>query len=372
MASKKKVSKARKETPEAETMEELLAGNVLPIALSRGQKIKGKITAITRQNVVVDIGGKSEGLVAERAFAEAKDFVKTLKVGDEITASVLIPETPDGYTILSLRTASYDSTWRKIEDSQKTGKPIKVTGKSSNSAGVMVEIDNLSGFIPTSLLGKSAASNTQALIGSRFDALVIESNRDQNKIVLSEKDVSEAAQIKLALDALSKVKEGEVYEGQVTKIYSFGAFVKIKIPGKMGKPTPIEGLVHVSELSWQKVTDPKEKVSEKEKVKVKVIGKVGGKLALSIKQAEPDPWDTAANKYKKDAKVKGKVVKISDYGAFVQLTPGVEGLVHMTKIPPGEKLEVGRDVNVYVEDIDSKTRKLSLGLVLTRKPVGYK
>jgi small subunit ribosomal protein S1 len=364
------ITRAKREEPT--TMEELLAGFETPIALNKGQKVKGKITAITKKNVVVDIGGKSEGMVAERAFVEAKDFIKTLKVGDEITTSVLIPETPEGFTILSLRSASYDAAWKKLEDSQKTGNPIRVLGKSVNSAGVMVEIDNLSGFIPTSLLGRDAATNTQALIGNRFEALVIEADRDQNKIVLSERDVSEKEQIQQARDALLKVKEGEIYEGVVTKIYTFGSFVKIKIPDKEGKPTPVEGLVHVSELSWEKVTDPKEIVSEKDKVKVKVIGKVGGKLALSIKQAQRDPWEDANKKFKKDAKIKGKVVKISDYGVFVQLIPGVEGLVHMTKIPPGEKLEEGKDVNVYVEEIDSKARKLSLGLVLTRKPIGYK
>lgn len=370
----KKSSEPRKTSSrgEPQTMEELLAEFKAPVGLSRGQRVKGKVTAITKKNVVVDIGGKSEGLVAERAFQEAKDFIKTLKVGDEITASVLIPETPDGFSILSLRAAAHDSTWKKIEDSQKKGTPIDVLGVSVSASGLMVEIDDLTGFIPTSLLGKKAQANPQKLLGKRISAVVVEWARGENKIVLSERDVSEAEEIKLSKEALDKVKLGSIHEGKVTKIYNFGCFVKVDVAIKKGKTVPVEGLVHVSEMSWEKVKDPSEKVSEGDTVTVKVLGKEGGRLAFSIKKAQKDPWEGIDDRFKKDTRIKGVVVKLSDYGVFVQLTPGVEGLVHMTKIPPGEKLEEGKEVNVYVEEIDSKSRKISLGLVLTKKPVGYK
>lgn len=230
----------------------------------------------------------------------------------------------------------------------------------------------LPGFIPTSQLGKKASNNPQALIGTRFEAMVIDADRYDNKIVLSERGVSEADEIKLAKVALKKISDGEVYTGKVTKIYSFGAFVQIQVAVKKNQMVSVDGLVHISELSWEKVADPREVVTEGDSVKVKVIGKKDDKLSLSIKQAKKDPWENAVKKYKKDKKVKGKVVRSSDYGVFVQLEPGVEGLIHMTKIPPATKLEEGKKVNVYVEEIDSKTRKLSLGLVLTKKPVGYK
>jgi len=357
---------------EPQTMEALLAQFEAPIALTRGQRVKGKVTAITKKNVVVDIGGKSEGLVAERAFQEAKDFIKTLKVGDEVTASILIPETPDGFSILSLRAAAHDATWKKIEESQKKGMPIDVLGVSVSASGLMVEIDDLVGFIPTSLIGKKAQANPQELVGKRISAVVVEWARGENKIVLSERDVSEAEEIKLSYEALDKVKTGSIHEGKVSKIYNFGCFVKVDVAIKKGKTVPVEGLVHVSEMSWEKVKDPNELVSEGDIVTVKVLGNVDGRLSFSIKKAQKDPWEGIEDKFKKDARLKGKVVKLSDYGVFVQLTPGVEGLVHMTKIPPGEKLEEGKEVNVYVEEIDSKSRKISLGLVLTRKPIGYK
>jgi ribosomal protein S1 len=352
--------------------------------LSRGQKVKGKVTGKTKRSVIIDIGGKSEGVVAEKAFQEAKKYISGLKVGDEVRATVLIPETPDGFSILSLREASSDAAWGRIEEAREKANPLSVFGKSVNPSGVAVEVFGLSGFVPTSQLGKKVSRNAPSLVGKSFEVVPIEVNRTARKIVLSEKEVSEADDIKLQEAALKKIKEGEVYAGVVTTVVDFGCFVQIKIPlGKKsrsaGENVPVEGLVHISELSWEKVDDPKQVVSQGDEVKVKVLGKdlarTGrgvGRLALSIKQAEPDPWEDADKKYKKDSKVSGKVARVSEYGIFVQLEPGIEGLIHMTKIPPGEKLEEGQKIEVYVEEIDTKVRRLSLGLVLTKKPVGYK
>ena len=173
---------------------------------------------------------------------------------------------------------------------------------------------------------------------------------------------------------MKNVKEGEIFDGVVSTVYDFGCFVKIEVPvSKKNKgKVPLEGLVHVSELAWEKVADPNDVVKEGDKVKVKVVGKKNEKLAFSMKQTGKDPWDSAVERYEKDAKVKGKVMKLTDFGVFVQLEPGLEGLVHMTKIPPGKKLGRGDEVQVYVEDVDRENKRISLGLVLTEKPVGYK
>lgn len=359
--------------PEAKTMDELLAQTKVSIkALTRGQKVKGKVVEITKKNVTIDIGGKSEGLVAEKAFNEAKDYVKTLKVGDEVTASVIIPETPDGFTILSLRDAQQEAAWEKILKAKAKGEELVVIGKFLNPSGLIVEVEGLVGFVPNSQFGKEVSKNPKALVGGHFKTKVIEAERYENKIVLSEKEVSEAEDIKLVKKVLKKVKEGEIYEGKVAKIYGFGCFVKIEIPFTKKKKVPIEGLVHVSELSWEKVEDPKDVVSEGDKVKVKVLEIKDGKMSLSIKQAQKDPWENADKIYKKDSKAKGKITKVSNYGVFVQLEPGVEGLIHMTKIPPGTRLKENDEVGVYIEEIDVEDRRLSLGLVLTKKPVGYK
>ena len=344
-----------KKTSKDPTMAELLAsakGKV--VGFSSGQKVKGKVLAKDRKSLILDIGGKSEGQVSEKAFAEVRDFVKGLKVGDEVWATVLVPETKDGVVLLSLRGAAQDASWGKLTRIQKTKESIYVLGRGVNPSGVTVEVEGLLGFIP-----------------KYFKAQIIEVGKSVNKVVLSEKEVSEASDIRLEKEASEKVKEGEIYDGVITTVANFGCFVKIGVEVDK-KKVFVEGLVHISELSWSKVKNPSDIYSEGDKVKIKAIGLKGGKLSFSIKAAEADPWEKADAKYKPESKVSGIATKVSDFGVFVEVEPGIEGLIHTTKIPPGKRLREGEKVNCYVENIDTKARKLSLGLVLTSKPIGYK
>lgn len=364
------MKKSRKTSSEPTTMAELLASAETKIrGFSSGQKVRGKVVSKNSKSLILDIGGKSEGVVAEKAFVEARDFIKTLKVGDVVTGTVLIPETREGTVLLSLRQAAFDSSWERLEKVREEGAAVAVFGKGVNPSGVTVDVEGLTGFIPGSQLGKEASKNSQALVGKYFKAKVLEVDRLTNKIVLSEKEVSDEADIKASKEALAKIKEGEIYDGVVTTVANFGCFVKLDL-GKKG--LDVEGLVHISELSWGKVDSVSDVVSEGDKVKVKVIGIKDGKISLSIKHALKDPWEEAGTKYKVETKIKGKVTRVSDFGAFIEVEPGIEGLVHITNIPPGKKLSEGEEVNCYVQEIDTKAKKLSLGLVLTSKPIGYK
>ncbi len=351
------------------TMADLLAkvGHKL-VSYSVGQKIRAKVVSKTHKALVLDIGGKSEGVVCEKAFIEARDYIKSLKVGDEVLTSVLIPEAKDGSVILSLRQAMYGAAWEKLEKAKSAKEGVAVYAKGVNPSGVAVECEGVNGFIPTTQLSKEALKNTQNLVGKYFKAVPIEVDRNYNKLVLSEKEVSEASDIKAAGEAISKIKEGDVYDGIVTTVANFGCFVKIELE----KGREVEGLVHISELSWGRVERVTDVVNKEDKVKIKVIGKKDGKLAFSIKQALKDPWADAKEKYKQEAKVKGRVVRLSDFVVFVELEPVIEGLIHITKIPPATRIKEGDEVNCYVEEIDTKSKKLSLGLVLTSKPLGYK
>jgi small subunit ribosomal protein S1 len=359
---------------EPQSMDELLSmyGDQFQArGLSQGDVVKGIITSKTPSRLTVDIGGKSEGVVAEKAFKEAQNYIKTLEVGEEIQARVIVPETPDGFTILSLRHSAANAVWKRIEEAEEKGTEIEVVGKGANPAGVTVDINGQEGFIPNSQLGKEAAKNTQDLIGKKISVKVINIDRDLGKIILSEKEVSEKENLELIRKAMKSVKEGEEYDGVITALYDFGAFAKIEV--SVGKEkVSLEGLVHISELSWSKVGETKSVVSEREKVKVKVIGKKDSKLALSMKQIGKDPWDDIQEKYQKDTKVNGKVTRVTDFGVFIELESGVEGLLHSTKLPPGKKLNEGESVNVYIEEVEAKERRISLGLVLTEKPVGYR
>lgn len=351
------------------TMADLLAKSGRPIfGFSSGQKVKGKINALNQKSVILDIGGKSEGIVMEDAFSESRDFIKKLKVGDEVIATVISPETKEGAVLLSFRHTAQDASWKVLEAAKKEGKEVVVLGKAVNPSGVTVLIEGVTGFIPLSQLGGEAAKNPQSLAGKYFKVKIIEVDKTSNKVVLSEKEVSEAESIEKAKKAAEGVKEGEIYGGVVTTVSGFGCFVALDL----GKDTTVEGLVHISELSFRKVAHPSDIVKEGDKVKVKVLAKRDGKLSLSMKGAEKNPWEGIEEKYKKEARVKGKVTRMSDFGAFVELEPGVEGLIHITKIPPATKLAEGTEVNCIVEEIDTKSKKLSLGLVLTSKPIGYK
>jgi small subunit ribosomal protein S1 len=350
------------------TMADLLKSASTSVSsLKSGQKVKGRVVSKNATSLVIDIGAKSEGIVAEKAFAEARDYISKLKVGDEVTVTVIFPETRDGSILLSLRDAIASSSWEHLEKSLKENTDVAVLGKNVSSAGVSVDVEGVQGFIPSSQLGKEAATDANALVGKYFKARVIEVDRQKNKLVLSEREVSDAEDIKSVKAELEKLKIGEVYEGRVTTVASFGCFVEITA----GK-SKLEGLVHVSEMSWGKVGSPSEVLKLGDKVKVAILGVKSGKLALSMKQALKDPWLEAAGKYKKDEKINGNIVKHTDFGIFVELEPGIEGLIHITKIPPTKKFNVGDSVNCYIEEVDVKRRKISLGLVLTAIPLGYK
>ncbi len=364
-------------------MDELLSKyGALTKSLSQGDKVKATVVSLSQGRVVMDIGGKSEGIVAEKAYKEAEDYIKTLKVGDTVDASVIVPETNDGFTILSLRRALEDSSWGKIDHMYESSEEVDAQVKAHAPAGLTVDVYGVSGFIPTSQLGREAASKGEALVNTTLKAIIIDIDREKKRMVLSEKEVSEKEELALKRKALEAVEIGEIYEGEVTSMYDFGCFVVISVPVMDGKEeisVPLEGLVHISQLSWDKVEKPSEVVSVGQKVSVYALDKIiptaiqrTGKLSLSIKQATTDPWDEVETKFPLDSRLTGKVTRVTDYGLFVQLESGIEGLLHKTKLPPGKKLSVDDEVQVSVEEVDKNARKISLGLVLTEKPLGYK
>ena len=354
------------------TMAELLARAKNKVqTFTKGQRVSAKVLSKSDIAVLFDIGGKSEGIVKEKGYTDAKEFIEGLKVGDSVMVTILVPETREGTTILGLKDAMKDVAWEKLEVAKKEGVEVPVFGKGVSTPGFVVDVFGIEGFIPTSQLGKEITGNPQNLVEKYFKAKVMEVDRLNNKVVLSEKEVSEAGNIALVKEALKKIKEGEIYDGVVTTVASFGAFVKIEVPVKKEK-AEVEGLVHISELSFSRVNLPSDVVKEGDKVQVKVLAAHEGKLALSVKQAMKDPWEEVPKKYKPEDKVTGKVVRISDFGAFVELEPGVEGLIHITQIPPTTKLTTGQEVKCTVEEVNLKDKRIALGLVLTSVPVGYK
>lgn len=365
----------KKTETKAVTMADLLAKSKSSIKnLALGQRVKGIVIQKLDKSLILDIQGKAEGVVTEKAFAEAREYISKLKVGDEVVAMVLVPEMRDGSTLLSLRDAVSQASWKGIEDAYKNGTEVPAFAKGYSTSGIAVDVNGISGFVPTSQLSKELAKEGQNIVGKYFKAKVIEFDRQKNKLVLSEREVTDAKDIATAKKAISAIKDGDLFDAVVTTIANFGVFAKISTKGGSvsDRKVDIEGLVHVSELSWGKVAHPSDLLSLGDKIKVKVIGTKDGKLALSMKHALKDPWIDVDKNFKVEDRLTAKVTKVTDFGVFLELEPGIEGLVHMTKIAPGKKFSVGDEVKVYIEEIDSKSRKIALGLVLTSIPVGYK
>lgn len=387
MAPKKKTEKKEtkpakpkvKETKEKvksepQTMEDLLqvAGYELTVP-TKGETITGLVTGITRKAVLVDIGAKTEGLVSEKEYDIARDFVETLKVGDEIEVYVLTDENEKGQIMLSLRRAMFDKLWGMLEDYLENDKEVQVRGAEVNRGGMIVKWQGLRGFVPSSQFGAQYAGNFADLMNKTIAVKPIEVDREKNRLIFSEKHVSEAAVMEKREQALKAVSKGEIYEGKVTGVLSFGAFVAVEVPVEKGKVT-VEGLVHISEISWEKVEDIHKYLKIGDTVKVKVLGveEGTGKLNLSIKQLLPDPWSVVAQKYAAGTTVKGTVSRTAPFGTFINFEPGVDGLIHISKASQFGELKLGENIEVLVESVDPEHRRMSLGPVLTEVPVGYK
>lgn len=367
--SPKPVRQAQGKSSGASTMEELLANvGYTPKGLSRGETVTGTVVEYGAKALVLDIGAKSEGLVVDREFEAAKAYIKTLKPGDKVEAVVVTPEGEGGYTLLSLRETGEDFVWKAMEAKLKSGEETEAKVESATRGGLTVTVMGIDGFVPSSHLGGDLSQNPAGAVGKNITVRVIEIDRAKGRVVASEKAVSQAEFLQKQVETLEKIEKGEKFVGRVTKIMNFGMFVEV-----VKSEIPVEGLVHLSEVAWGRTAEPSELYAEGDEVLVIVIGKENNKLALSIKQLQEDPWAGAIGKYKKDDHVKGKVTKVGDFGAFIELEPGVEGLIHSTRLTAEARvISEGEEVNVVIEDVDEKNHKLSLGLVLTSVPVGYR
>jgi len=358
--------KPKKSVSEPQTMEELLAiSGITSFSLKRGVTITGTVTSISAKEILVDIGKKSFGIVAEWELDQVRDYVKQLKVGDKVTAQVINPENEYGYTVLSFRRASHETRWERLNEIKETGEDIEVMGLEPAKGGVLVDWQNLRGFIPSTQLTSEFVSNPSQLINRRIKVKVIEIDPAINRLVLSQKASAMGVTPTIQKEKLAKIKQNDVVKGTISGIAPFGIFVDVD---------GIEGLIHISEVAWEKVDNLAGiyKVGAKIEVMILDVNTNEGKLNLSIKRLTPDPWKNILDRYPMESSVSGKVVRSLPYGIFVQLEPGIEGLLHISKLTPGEEPLVGEKIECMVEKIDTVKRKISLTLVPTAKPVGYR
>jgi len=359
---------------EPKTMEELLAKSGYELKIPRkGETVTGLVTMVNRKMVLVDIGAKTEGIVSEREYEYASEYIETLKIGDEIDVYVASDENDRGQITLSLRRAMMTKLWDMLDDYLKNETEVQVKTVELNRGGMIVKWQGLRGFVPSSQFGASVAGNLQNLLNKTITVKPIEVDREKNRLIFSEKHVSEAAVMEQRETALKAVKVGNVLDGTVTGVLSFGAFVAVPV-GTGEAAVTVEGLVHISEISWEKVEDIHKYLKVGDKVQVKVMGveEGTGKLNLSVKQLLPDPWSMVGEKYAAGTTVKGIVSRAATFGVFVNFEPGVDGLIHISRVPAFGELKQGEPIEVLVENVDPEHRRMSLGPVLKEVPMGYK
>lgn len=367
MVEKKKVVKKKieKELESFDSMESLIekAGDSL-LPYKEGEIVDSRVLSVSKNKIWVDVQGLSLGYVPEKEITLNSD----IKIGDTITAYVILLEDDEGNVVLSLKRADREKYWKDMEERNKTGEPVEITINEANKGGLISEIGGIPGFLPVSQLSpehyprvsggdrEEILSRLSKLIGEKIFVKVINCDKASNKLIFSEKAVDAE---KLA-SKIEKYKVGDTLEGKISGIVDFGLFVKID--------SLVEGLVHISEVSWSRISDLSKEFHVGDSVKVMVIAIDEGRLSLSVKRLAPDPWVKAAGKYQVGDNVKGEVTKITPYGAFVSLDEQIDGLVHVSElsmehiIDPGSVVELGKSYEFKIISIEPDIHRLGLSI----------
>ncbi|HEX8390139.1 MAG TPA: S1 RNA-binding domain-containing protein [Candidatus Saccharimonadales bacterium] len=343
------------------TMDELLADNTVA-GLTAGEITTGTIMSVRKHEVLIDLGPLGIGFVPRREIG----FGQKLEEGTEVTASIVDTELENGYALLSLRKAAKDRGWDEVQRMVDDADTIEVTAYDANRGGLLIELEGVRGFLPVSQLSAEhyprVGSNDKDEILQRLSALVskpirvriLDADRKTNKLIFSEK---EAIKEGLA-ERFAQLKVGDTVKGVVTGVVDFGAFVNVE---------GIEGLIHISEISWERVNNPSDYVHVGDRVDAKIIAIDKDRLSLSLKQLQADPWLSEVEAFSRGSTVDGTVTRITPFGAFVQISPAVEALVHVSELGDGggdpEKVfKLNERKSFKVLDIDKDSRKISLSL----------
>lgn len=333
-----------------------------------GDIVEAQVIGKGKSSVFFNLGNWGSGIIYGREFYEAKEELKRLKKGDSVFAKIVDFENEDGYIELSLTRAGKELAWETLRQKKDADELIKVKIIGANKGGLLAEVSSIPAFLPVSQLSpenypkvedadaQKILKALQKFVGKEMELKVFDINPKENKLILSER-AKEAEKIK---EILKNYSVGDVVEGEITGVVDFGAFIKF------GKEN-LEGLIHISELDWQLIKDPAEIVKVGEKVKAKVIDISGGKISLSLKSLKKDPWDNIEEKYKKNSQIKGKVLKLNPFGAFIQIEDKIQGLCHIsefgTQTKMEESLEIGKEYNFLIVSIEPKEHRMSLKLV---------
>lgn len=360
---------------QASQLKKILAeGNFINIPKA-GDLIKGTVVDIARSEIRVDIDGLTTGVVRGREFFEESAEYNDLKVGDTVEATVIDLENENGEMELSFRFAGHKKAWEKLNEMKAAGEIVKATITDANKGGLMVKVDKMPGFLPVSQLNpehyprvpggdkNKILDRLKSYIGQKFDVKIIDATEAEEKLIVSEKAGWEEKQ----KDVIAAYKVADIVEGKVTAVTDFGVFVEFG-------DDRLEGLVHISELAWQRIDDPNEIVKVGDIIKAQIINVEGSKIFLSMKKLKDDPWKNVHDKYKVGETVKGKVLKINPFGLFVELDPEIHGLAHISELSvkpvasPTEVANIGDTVEFKILTIEPDHHRLGLSIKALKQP----
>lgn len=346
------------------TMDELLAESDLK-TLKQADVVEGVVTSIKKHEIWLDLGPYGIGVVMRREIGHGQP----IEVGQSVSASVVDPEIEDGYALMSLRKAAKDRGWDELNRVLEDQEVIEVTAYDANRGGLLIELEGIRGFLPVSQLSAdhyprvSGADKDEilqklnSLLGKPIRVRLLDVSRKDNKLIFSEKEaIKDDMQAKF-----SELEVGGVVKGTITGVIDYGAFVNVD---------GIEGLVHISEISWERVEDPRKYVKQGDEIEAKIIAIDKDRLSLSLKQMSGDPWLEDVEKYKKGQTVEGTITRITPFGAFVQLTPAVEALVHVSEmaegsddtIDPEKVFKLNETKEFKILEVNKEARKIALSL----------
>lgn len=370
-------------------MEKILAENEIKIPQA-GDVVEGTVIDISSSSLLLDLGPIGTGIVIGKEIKDGLSAGIKLKKGDKVSATITDLESEDGYIELSIREASCERAWDDLESKRDTQEVVAVKILDANKGGLIVEINGISGFLPVSQLSSDHYPRVEdgdknkileilkRLISQELQVRIINTDRVNEKLITSEK----AAASEKEKAVISELKVGDAIEGEVSGVVDFGAFVKFLPPSKKDsaeEKDKLEGLVHISELAWQLIGNPKEIVKAGDKVKAKIIGIDDTRISLSMKALEKDPWENVEKKYKSGDTVKGKVDKINPFGAFVYLDKDIHGLAHVSEFREvfpdkrmGEVLKAGETYQWKIMSIEPKEHRMGLIFVKEEKSAGKK
>jgi len=352
----------------ATTMEEYLdQEEASSKRIAHGDIIDGVVVRVDPDEVLVDVGSKSEGVISSRELGTKEAGTPDLQAGDRIKVFVLQPENEDGNVVLSLRRARAESVWLKAQDKQVSGELMEAEVREQNKGGLIVNILGLRGFLPTSQVSRSYSASLQELVGQRIGVKILEVNRKRNRLIVSQKAAFDEDRARQRTELFDRLKVGDDVRGKVSGLTSYGAFVNLGAA---------DGLIHISELSWDRVANVGDVLQVSQEVDVRVIklDPETSRISLSLRQLGVDPWDHIEKRYPPGAIIEGEVTKTKKYGAFLQIGDGIEGLLHISELAwehvehTEDVVQVGQTLQVRVLQADRARRRISLSLKQAEEP----